>query len=212
MTKIIVDIETAPTSDPVIIARIISRMKAPAKYSKPESIAEWLADEKNQQEAIGKTSFDGAYGNIVCIGAAVGDEAPFAVANVSERDILQQFFDIVRDVISPVFVGHNVSWDLTFILKRAIVLGITPPASIVTAARSKPWAPQKIDTMRLWDEEKFVGLGELCDILGIESPKGEFDGSMVAAAYAAGRIGEIADYCLKDVRATRDVLRRLEFA
>ena len=212
MTKIYIDIETAPTSDPVIIARIISRMKAPAKYSKPESIAEWLADEKNQQEAIGKTSFDGAYGSVICIGAAIGDEAPFAVANVSERDILQMFFDLVRDVIAPVFVGHNVSWDLTFILKRAIVLGITPPASIVAAARSKPWAPQKIDTMRLWDEEKFVGLGELCAILNIESPKGEFDGSMVAAAYAAGRIGEIADYCLKDVRATRDVLRRLEFA
>jgi predicted PolB exonuclease-like 3'-5' exonuclease len=52
-------------------------------------------------------------------------------------------------------------------------------------------------------------LDVVCWALGIESPKGAMDGSMVAPAYARGEIEEIARYNLADVRATTAVYHRV---
>jgi predicted PolB exonuclease-like 3'-5' exonuclease len=52
-------------------------------------------------------------------------------------------------------------------------------------------------------------LDVVCWALGIESPKGEMDGSMVAPAYARGEIEEIARYNLADVRATTAVYQNV---
>jgi len=47
----------------------------------------------------------------------------------------------------------------------------------------------------------------VCWSLGITSPKGEMDGSMVAPTYARGDIEMIAEYNAGDVRATSAVYR-----
>ena len=52
-------------------------------------------------------------------------------------------------------------------------------------------------------------LDVVCWALGIESPKGQMDGSMVAPAYARGEIEEIARYNLADVRATTAVFHHV---
>ena len=49
-----------------------------------------------------------------------------------------------------------------------------------------------------------------CRRFDVESPKGSIDGSQVARAYRAGRIEDIGEYCLRDVRATAELFRRLE--
>ena len=48
---------------------------------------------------------------------------------------------------------------------------------------------------------------DICQALGIDSPKDAMDGSMVAPAYESGRIAEIATYNRQDVRATAAVYR-----
>lgn len=53
------------------------------------------------------------------------------------------------------------------------------------------------------------GLDDLCDLLGVESPKAAIDGSGVAAAVEAGKIAEVVSYCERDVVATLEVYRRL---
>ena len=50
-----------------------------------------------------------------------------------------------------------------------------------------------------------TNLDVVCWALGIESPKGQMDGSMVAPAYARGEIVKIAEYNAHDVRATAAV-------
>jgi hypothetical protein len=49
-----------------------------------------------------------------------------------------------------------------------------------------------------------------CRRFDIESPKGSIDGSQVARAYRDGRIEDIGEYCLRDVRATCELFRRLD--
>ncbi len=50
-----------------------------------------------------------------------------------------------------------------------------------------------------------TSLDVVCWALGIESPKGQMDGSMVAPAYERGEIEAIANYNCADVRATAAV-------
>ncbi|MFT5689305.1 MAG: putative PolB exonuclease-like 3'-5' exonuclease, partial [Planctomycetota bacterium] len=49
-----------------------------------------------------------------------------------------------------------------------------------------------------------------CHRFGVESPKGGIDGSQVGRAYDEGRIDEIGEYCLRDVRATGELFKHLE--
>ena len=49
-----------------------------------------------------------------------------------------------------------------------------------------------------------------CRRFDIESPKGSIDGSQVARAYREGRIEDIGEYCLRDVRATAQLYSKLE--
>ena len=45
--------------------------------------------------------------------------------------------------------------------------------------------------------------------MDIESPEGSIDGSQVSRVYRAGRIDDIGEYCLRDVRATAQLYRKL---
>jgi len=54
-------------------------------------------------------------------------------------------------------------------------------------------------------------LYKLCRALGVESPKGEIDGSRVWEYVKAGRLYDVAEYCKKDVEATRQVYKRMTF-
>jgi hypothetical protein len=48
-----------------------------------------------------------------------------------------------------------------------------------------------------------------CRRFEVESPKGKMDGSMVASKARSGKYDEIAEYCLRDTRATADLFQRL---
>lgn len=209
------DIETIPTENANVIAEIAKGIKPPATMKKAETIAEWVEMEKQKaiDEAVAKTSFDGGYGSICCIGWAIDDGEPFASIG-KEEDILNQFFTDLDESYSPrddmVFVGHNVSsFDLRFLYQRAVVLGIKPPHFIPFNAKS--WDKSIYDTMTAWAGfGGRVSLDKLCKIFGFEY-ESEIDGSMVYEYYKAGRIEEIAKYCKEDVINTRKVYNKLTF-
>jgi hypothetical protein len=48
-----------------------------------------------------------------------------------------------------------------------------------------------------------------CRNIDIESLKGSIDGSQVSRVYRAGRIDDIGEYCLRDVRATAQLYQKL---
>jgi hypothetical protein len=48
-----------------------------------------------------------------------------------------------------------------------------------------------------------------CRRFDVQSPKGSIDGSQVGRAYREGRIEDIGEYCLRDVRATGELYTKL---
>lgn len=215
------DLETIPTDRADVRAYLAASVKHPATISKAETIAKWNDESRPGaiDEAVAKTGLDGSFGRVCVIGWALDDGDVQTVYNATdERILLQAFADRLRIKPSEQFatavVGHNVSgFDLRFLVQRYIVHNIRPPVVIARAAQAKPWEADKVFcTMTQWaGVGNRVSLEKLCLALSIPSPKSDITGATVAAAVSAGRIDDVAAYCVGDVQATRAVHRRMTF-
>jgi hypothetical protein len=222
MMNLYLDIETLPTDRADVRAYLAASVKHPATISKAETIQKWNEESRPGavDEAVAKTGLDGSFGRVCVIGWALDHEEVQTVYNATdERCLLQAFADRLRikpsDQLSTTVVGHNVSgFDLRFLVQRYIVHNMRPPAVIARAAHAKPWEADKVFcTMTQWaGAGNRVSLEKLCLALSIPSPKSDITGATVAAAVAAGRIDDVAAYCVGDVNATRAVHRRMTFA
>lgn len=223
MNTVYFDIETIPCQLPGVLDEFRAAVTAPAQYKKPESIAEWLREnrEAEAEAAWLKTSFDGGMGHVVCIGLAVNDE-PATSYNVSaslygdkqeEAALLEAFFHHLTDAGRSVLIGHNViGFDLPFIWKRCMVLGVKPPVWFPRNP-SKYSSEMVRDTMNLWDMEQRAGgsMDRICRLLGIPG-KGDVSGADVWPMVKAGDINAVAEYCRGDVERTRAMFKRMTFA
>ncbi len=221
--NIYLDIETIPTQDQAVIDSIAEGITPPGNISKADTIAAWHAEKKPGliEEAVAKTSFDGALGHIACASIAIDDEAPVVFYREdwkeehAEMMVLGDLFGAIREATKgatrkPTFIGHNIlEFDLRFIFQRAVILGVRPPACI--PFRAKPWGDEVFDTMNAWGGRTMVGMTKICRALGIEG-KGDIDGSKVWEYVRTGRIAEVAAYCAQDVERTRAMYRRMTFA
>lgn len=222
--EITLDLETTPTVDEAVKAKIAEGITHPSNMSKADTIAAWAAEKKPAlvHEAILKTSFDGAAGHICVIGAAMNDDEPVTFwkpgtePHLHEAEILKEFFYFLKDAYSPscemrpLFIGHNiVNFDLLFLRQRAIILGIAPPAIIPFGEPA--WSDRIHDNMLA-----FAGLrgsisqDKLSKALG-QPGKAGMDGSKVWGAVCEGRIAEVAEYCADDVRQARANYKRITF-
>ena len=222
--NIFFDIETVPSQDPAVRKELADAVTAPAQYKKPESIAEWLRENRDAEAEAAwlKTSFDGGLGQIVCIGWALGDGPAMSyfvsdLSRQSEQQVIEDFFCVLTDAYSghhgtkPVLIGHNSNaFDIPFLWKRAMVLGIKPPHWF--PRDPKPWGDSTFDTMTAWAGPKDrISMDKLCRILGIPG-KGDISGADVWPMVRDGRIADVAAYCEQDVERTRAMWRRMTFA
>lgn len=231
---IILDIETIPTQREDVRQYIAATVKPPATYKKAESIEAWYKDTTDPKtgeitpslasvaiaEEVAKTGLNGAFGQVVCIGYDLHDTGTQeAVFGLDEIDVLTRF-NAALDAIprnlhnATTVVGHNVgAFDLRFLWQRYVINGIRPHAIINAAAQAKAWDVRIYDTMTQFaGHGNRISLDKLCMALGIPTPKGEMDGSMVGQAIADGRLLDVVEYCKRDVKATREVYRRMTFA
>lgn len=209
---ITIDIETLPAAE-------LSEVFLSSKDSTSEAKLE---------EAHRKTALSGDFGRILCIGYSderpgkpvteglIGWDAGNNRLHADERLMLEEFwammegFDPRRDIVA----GHNIfEFDLRFILKRSIITRVRPTVALSFAKyRSQP----VFDTMCEWECWTYgsrISLDKLAFALSLPSSKSDdVNGSRVFGLYLAGRHEEIRDYCLRDVRLTRDVYKRMTFA
>lgn len=226
--NLFIDIETIPAQRPDVMAEITSTIKPPGTIKKPESIAAWMKDELPSaiEEAYRKTGLDGAFGQICVIGFALGVSTPRTVWSMdweapgTEFELLQDFACALTDLIpanqerSSRVIGHNVaSFDLRFLFQRSIVCGVEPHRVVASAAQAKPWESDKVfDTMVQWSGVgRTISLDKLCKALSVPTPKSDLTGALVWDYVKSGRIAEVAEYCKKDVDATRAVYQRMTF-
>lgn len=226
------DVETIPgqTTEARTCAR--ASVRPPATLKKPESIAAWWASEAPaaELEAWHRQSLDGGnHGELVSIAACTDVEGQQWVRcraqGESEADLLRAFFDAVegwqreeaqRAAGNPHYwpadvfpVAHNAAFDLGFIWRRCIVLGVPMP----------PWLPGPLGragkdyacTMQTWaGYGQRVSLDALCKTLRLPSPKdGGMDGTQVFAAWQAGECERIAAYNLRDALTVGLIWQRI---
>lgn len=217
MTYLYLDIETIPAQSDEAKAIIAAGVKPPATMKKPETIAAWEADQKAAavEDAIAKTSFNAAFGQVCCIGFAVDNSPATSISwplnATDETKALSGFFDVAAEAIGkrfPTIVGHYVcGFDLRFIWQRCMVLGVRVPAWV--PKDPKPWDGGVFDTMTAWAGARdTISMDALCQALGIEG-KSDIDGSMVGKMFADGKHKEIAAYCRDDVDRTRAIHRKM---
>jgi len=199
MEKLFLDIETLPAGEES--HSTLEFLRAKKNKNKEEDFEQYLL----------KTSFDGAFGRILCIGYAI-DDNPVEILYIqdNEKAMLEKFWEIARE--ADLFIGHNVmDFDLRFIYQRSIINKVKPTKELIFARyRNNPI----YDTAKEWSKwsNTYIGLERLALALGIPSPKEEIDGAQVYEFYKKGKIKEILDYCKKDVETAREVYKRLTFS
>lgn len=238
--NLFLDIETLPTDRADVRAWLsnalqeeldaaLAAVSAPANYKDADKIAAYCEERRatlqrehaqKWADKVASTGVDGSFGRVCVIGWAVNDGPALALHNAEERELLEAFAHDIHHAIPPserhttAFIGHNVQWDVRFLMQRYMVHGIRPPIVLHRAAQAKPWESEKLfDTMVQWaGVGQRVSLDKLCLALSIPSPKaGGVDGSHVAALVEAGRIADVVAYCRGDVEAAREVWRRMTF-
>jgi len=210
MGLLYIDIETLPVMDERKVELFDARIKPPGNIKKPESIQKWLDDESNKTEARKKTSFDGAWGSVLCIGYALDDGAVDCIYHAKEIDVLTDFKELLSNgnKTSHKMVGHYVKgFDIPFLSKRMLIHGLGP----IFPFGAKPWDVNASCTGEMFsgDPRNIPSLDTLCCAFGIETPKGDLDGSMIYQAFLDGKINEIIDYCKRDVETTRSVYLKM---
>ncbi|KZY50998.1 hypothetical protein A3734_06460 [Sulfitobacter sp. HI0054] len=212
------DIETIPCQDEDYRAELARKVTPPGNIKKAESIDAWLAENRDRatDEAMSKTSFDGGRGHVCTIAWAKNDsgiEVRHAKTLADERNVIADFFADLDPYHSETLVGHNITgFDLSFLKKRAICLGIKMPSPSSFPRDPKPWDKSVLDTMSAWaGGTNRISMDNLCSILGIPGKAG-FDGSMVAEAWAKGDHDTIAEYCKDDIYRTREIHKRFIMA
>ena len=209
------DIESIPTQRTDIIEelRLQARDKHAAKCTKPDSIAakhkEFDADpDKYSEEYIADTSLDGAFGEVICVCLAIDDgpiQTLWRSVEQSEGELLERFVQIIPANTNLTFIGHNVkSFDSRFLRQRCMVNGVFIGSWVKNY--------QVFDTMIEWagryDRQNWPSLSKLCKAFRIEHDD-SFTGADVWPAVKRGDYDSVLKHCEDDVRAVREVWRRM---
>ena len=209
------DIETVPAAD---------------RRSLPPTVAESLARaaERKDSDEAKVMGLSPLFGKVVSL--AVGDaeaedseitvfvvppdgheveDPPPWMRQLSEPELLQAWWALAGHA-ETVISYNGRGFDVPFLVSRSLVHGI--PARVDLMSNRFSLRPH-LDLYRAISQgERPLGpasLDVVCWALGIDSPKEQMDGSMVAPAYERGEIEEIAKYNAQDVQATIAVYRKL---
>lgn len=200
-------------------------------YMRLEQQERYLEDIAAEEERVYQLgSLNATSGRILSLAVHVGPVPGFAIEGLSanqsehafgideagneqeEGQALRDFLALLSDFDPEcdVLVGHNIiNFDLPFILQRCLVNNIAVKPFVDLGEFHVRGV---YDTMRAWwlGGRNRVALDDIAWALGIESSKtGDVEGSKVFDLYQAGRLAEIREYNLNDVRVTRKVYERM---
>lgn len=226
-----IDIETIPL--PAFKERAARRLKRAIESGKmnEEQQQRYVDDQLAEEERAFKSgSLAATSGRVLSIAVHLGSVAGIEIEGVdsfeseyvfgidsdgqerSEHDALTEFLSLMQSFDPEIdeIVGHNIiGFDLPFIFQRCLVNNIAVRPFVNLAEFNVRGV---FDTMNRWwfGARNRVALDDLAWALEIPSSKtDEVEGSRVFELYQAGRLAEIREYNLNDVRVTRKVYERI---
>jgi predicted PolB exonuclease-like 3'-5' exonuclease len=226
--NVFLDIETIPEQpEAESRAQIAEGISAPSVMSKQETIDAWHNGEGKyagaKDEAIEieyrKTALDGGRGEVISIAWAVNDQ-PVRMVNRElggcESTLINAFFQQLKNELAvtgkgrpPFFIGHRITFDLKFLFRRCVVLGIHPEFRLNFRGRH---ASDYFCNAEAWCEfREYISQDSLCKVLGIEGKPGDIDGSKVWDFVKRGNIDRVSEYNIDDVEKSRLIYNRLNF-
>ena len=211
MTYVAWDIETCPLPSDMLPDAQKERLGSEVERLRQRSPEE--SDEALHRQA---GSFHPHLGWICCISAVRGgpnkieDPKSWTADSPEEEEaLLDQFWADIHaigrhhdrnreDLRWITFNGKD--FDVPFLTARTVANGLAPTRKDIIHTYPYDHDPHA-DLMGIWPGSDY-SLEGLCSFLGVEPPKDEVDGSMVAELTRDGRIGEVAQYCEGDAIAT----------
>jgi hypothetical protein len=200
-------------------------------YMRLEQQQRYLEDIAAEEERVYQLgSLNSTSGRVLSIAVHVGPVPGFEIESMTadqkeyafgidaegneqeEAQALKDFLALMSDFDPEcdLIVGHNIiNFDLPFIFQRCLANNIAVKPFIDLGEFHVHGV---YDTMRAWwlGGRNRVALDDIAWALGIESSKtGEVEGSKVFELYQAGKLAEIREYNLNDVRVTRRVYERM---
>jgi len=156
------------------------------------------------------------FGKIVCISVGYMHNREFRLKSFygeDEFELLKEFAEMLTRYYNSrdqLLCAHNgKEFDFPYIARRMLINGIQLP-QIINIAGKKPWEVAHLDTMELWkfgDYKNYTSLELLTAVFGIETPKGDIDGSMVAEVYYQEKdLERIMQYCQRDTLTVAQLL------
>ncbi|MER3423119.1 MAG: hypothetical protein C4293_07695 [Nitrospiraceae bacterium] len=218
--KVVLDIETiqAPREEWARLAGRVWSHEAADSAENPEDLftrAEADERRRSEDELYEKSSFDGTFSRIICIGLilftdTMEPQGATAWYGANEKELLRQFWLKIGQIRPTLYITHNgLGFDLPFIKKRSIIHQVKPTYEIpLTKFRTEP----VYDTMAVWsnwESRGWVKLDVLARALNVETKSGS--GTQVSDMWARGQGKDIAEYCLQDTYVTYACYCRMSF-
>lgn len=180
------------------------------RFTVPQRLA--LHPATGQIIAIGMWRVESDRGGVLLEGDAAGWQDFGDGAKLfqgSEKELLAEFWRTVQSKQTLVtFNGRG--FDGPYLMIRSAMLGVTPSRNLVPYRYRFEEHCDLAEVLTFFRARPMDSLDFWCRQFGVESPKGEMDGSEVEVAYEAGELEAIARYSLRDVKATADLYRRLQ--
>lgn len=207
MSVITFDIETIPTQQPLNTAQeTFLKRRVTLEQEK-------LRRDLTQGEIETIMATHPYLGQIICIGLFEESDQSTTSLVGSEETILRKFWSIIGkpQYQRGTFVHYNgMGFDVPFIIKRSMVhkIPITNQQFLnMTKFRTNPHYDVALMDSNWGSWNPMVKLDLITQMLGIPSPKEKISGEHVYDYWKEGKIGEVAEYCLRDVIATYKVLQ-----
>jgi DNA polymerase elongation subunit (family B) len=182
----------------------------------PVRAREILLDVETDEErskVLDCLGLDPCTGRIICIGVYwIELDKSRAYCHDDERELLATFWNDMGQIRPQKYVTFNgKSFDFPYINIRSAINGVPVPRDVVLDTRrfSTERHFDVREVMTNYERYRKGTLEFFCEIFGVPSPKNGINGKNVGEYFKAGKLDEIAKYCLGDCKATGQLYLKL---
>jgi 3'-5' exonuclease len=162
-----------------------------------------------------KAALDALTGQVICVGVLAVNrsnkiDSGLALVGRDEKKLLAAFWAHVSESKSSQFIAHNgLAFDLPYLWRRSVVQGVRPTLNLDLRRYRNDFV---FDTMTVWANWELRGntsLDALANGLGVGAKSG--CGGKVLDLWKAGKLDEIARYCIHDCWLTYGCFAKMNF-